>query len=292
MAGWMVRCAKVLEPLYDAMRDKILGYDIVLNDDTPVTMLTPGKGGRTTTRLWASIGGENAQYTLYNFTTGRSRAGPNTFFEQYSGYIVSDAYAGYEELYRRKDIHNIACWTHARRYFKEAQKSEPRKATEILTLIARLYKIEQKAKTLSADDCLALRRTDSRKQLAKIFLWLRAHCHAFLPKSPMNTAIQYTLKLRSRLTRYTRDGRLPIDNNLAENAIRPVALGRKNWLFVGSEDGGHTAATLMSFTTTCRKLRINTWAYLKDVLTRINDHPMSKIHDLLPDRWQADHNAS
>ena len=103
----------------------------------------------------------------------------------------------------------------------------------------------------------------------------------------MNQAIQHALKIRRRLTRYTKDGRLPIDNNLAENAIRPIALGRKNWLFLGSENGGQTAAILMTFCTTCRKLKINTWEYLKDVLQRINTHPMSKINELLPDRWQA-----
>ena len=118
-------------------------------------------------------------------------------------------------------------------------------------------------------------------------VWLlRRNKTAFLPQSPINKAVQHTLKIRRSLTRYTRDGRLPIDNNLAENAIRPVALGRKNWLFLGSEIGGETAAILMTFTTTCRKLKINTWEYLSDVLKRINTHPMSKIDDLLPDRWQ------
>ena len=286
MSGWMVHCAEVLRPLYDQMHKEILAYDIVMNDDTPVQMLDPGMGKTKKTRLWCTVGGANLKYTMYNFTLGRGREGPVEFFKGYTGNFVSDAYGGYEELFRTEDITNISCWTHARRYFKKAQDTNPRAATEVLTLIAKLYKIEERVKRDKPDIRLKVRKKESRPRLAKILLWLRKHKHSHLPKSPMNQAIQYTLNLRERLTRYTKDGRLPIDNNLAENAIRPIALGRKNWMFVGSESGGHAAAILMTFCTTCRKLKINTWEYLKDVLQRINTHPMSKIDELLPDRWQ------
>jgi len=223
---------------------------------------------------------------MYNFTLGRGREGPVEFFKGYKGYFVSDAYAGYDELFKFKEILNVACWTHARRYFKEAQDTNPKAATEILTLIAQLYRIEKKIKRESADVRLRVRQKESRHQLAKIFLWFRKKKHKYLPQSPMNKAICYALKIRRKLTLYTKDGRLPIDNNLAENGIRPIALGRKNWMFFGSENGGQTAAILMTFCATCRKLKINTWEYLKDVLQRINTYPMSKINDLLPDRWQ------
>jgi transposase len=287
MAGWMAQCAEVLKPLYERLREEILSYDIVLNDDTPVNMLDPGTGKTRTTRLWCTVGGKDLRYTLYNFTTSRSREGPLAFFKGYRGKFVCDAYGGYEELFRTEPIEVIGCWTHARRYFKKAQDTHPKEATQMLTLIARLYKIEQKIKRESADERLKVRQKESRPELARILLWLRKHKHSFLPQSPMNEAIQYALRIRKRLTRYTKDGRLPIDNNLAENGIRPVALGRKNWLFLGSESGGQTAATLMTFCSTCRKLKINTWDYLKDVLQRINTHPMSRIDELLPDRWQA-----
>jgi transposase len=288
MAGWMAGCAEALKPLYQRMREKILSYDIVLNDDTPVEKLEPGSGTTKTTRLWCTVGGEGLKYTLYNYTLGRGREGPLEFFEGYKGYFVSDAYGGYEPLWRRSpDISNISCWSHARRYFKKAQDTAHcKEATQILTLIARLYKIEDQIKKETPETRLEKRQKHSRPQLARILLWLRKHRNSFLPQSPMNQVIQYTLKIRKKLTRYTKDGRLPIDNNLAENAIRPIALGRKNWLFLGSENGGHTAAILMSFCVTCRKLKINTWKYLKDVLQRINTHPMSKIDDLLPDHWQ------
>jgi len=286
MAGWMAKCAEVLKPLHERMHEEILAYDVVLNDDTPVQMLDPGMGKTKKTRLWCTVGGEGLKYTLYNFTLGRGREGPVEFFKGYKGYFVSDAYAGYDELFKFKEVKNVACWTHARRYFKEAVDTNPKAATEILTLIARLYKIEQEIKRKTANERLKVRQKGSRPQLARILLWLRENKHEFLPQSPMNKAIWYALKIRRKLILYTKDGRVPIDNNLAENGIRPIALGRKNWMFLGSENGGQTAAILMTFCTTCRKLKINTWEYLKDVLQRINTHPMSKIDDLLPDRWQ------
>jgi transposase len=286
MAGWMAKCADVLKPLHERMHKKILAYDIVLNDDTPVQMLDPGMGKTKTTRLWCTVGAEDFKYTMYNFTLGRGREGPVEFFKGYKGYFISDAYGGYEELFRKEDIKGLGCWTHTRRYFKDAQDTDAKSATEILTLIARLYKIEKMIKKDTPAKRLYVRQRESRPQLARIFLWLRKNKHKHLPQSSMNKAIGYALKLRRKLALYTKDGRLPIDNNLAENAIRPIALGRKNWMFLGSENGGQTAAILMTFCTTCRRLKINTWEYFKDVLQRINTHPMSKIDDLLPDRWQ------
>lgn len=286
MAGWMVRCAEVLKPLYQRMREEILAYDIVLNDDTPVNMLDPGMGKTKQTRLWCTVGGENLKCTMYNFTLGRGREGPLEFFKGYQGSFMSDALASYEELFKTEDIRSLACWAHTRRYFIKAQDTNPRAATKVLVMIKELYKIEKEIKKDSPDVRLKIRTKKSRPQLARILWWLRKNKRAHLSQSPMNQAIHYALKIRKRLTPYTKDGRLPIDNNLAENDIRPIALGRKNWMFLGSENGGHAAAILMTFCTTCRKLKINTWQYLKDVLLRINTHPMSKIDELLPDHWQ------
>lgn len=286
MAGWMARCAFVLKLLYERMREDMLEFDIALNDDTPVKVLAPGTGKTHQGRMWCTVGGENLKYTMYNFTMSRSREGPSEFFKGYKGYLLTDDYAGYNEVLANEEIVQVGCWTHARRYFKEAQDTNPKAATKMLVMIAGLYKIEQKAKNASAEERLEVRRKESRPQLAKILLWLRKNKRSHLPQSPINKAIQHALKIRRTLTRYTRDGRLPIDNNLAENGIRPIALGRKNWLFLGSEAGGRSAAILMTFCATCRKLKINTWEYLTDVLIRINTHPVSKIDDLLPDRWQ------
>jgi transposase len=286
MSGWMCACADALKPLHERMREVMLSYDIALNDDTPVKVLDPGAGKTHQGYLWCTVGGEDLKYAMYNFTMSRSREGPSEFFRGYTGSLLTDDYAGYNAVIRSEEIVPVGCWAHARRYFKEAQETHPQAANAMLVLIARLYKIEKKIKKNSAAERLKVRRKESRPQLAKILLWLRAEKKAYLPQSPINAAIRHALKIRRTLTRYTKDGRLPIDNNLAENGIRPIALGRKNWLFLGSEAGGQTAAILMTFCVTCRKLKINTWEYLRDVLQRINTHPMSKIDELLPDRWQ------
>lgn len=286
MAGWMARCAEVLKPLYEHMRVQMLAHDIVLNDDTPVQVLDPGSGKTHQGYMWCTVGGEGLRQTMFNFTMSRGRSGPSEFFKDYKGYLLTDDYAGYNEVLRQDGVVGVGCWAHVRRYFVDAQETEPRAATDILVRIARMYRVERDIKTRPVLDRLAARRKESRPELARILLWLRRHKRVFLPQSPMNKAIQHALKLRRSLTRYTRDGRLPIDNNPAENSIRPVALGRKNWLFVGSETGGETAAILMTFTATCRRLKINSWEYLRDILERINTHPMSKIEELLPERWQ------
>lgn len=208
-----------------------------------------------------------------------------------SGYLVSDAYGGYDELYKTEEIIHAGCWAHVRRYFVKAQETTPKTATEILTLIARLYKIESNVKRDDVEEKFKMRQKESARVLSKIEGWLKENLGQHLPQSPMRKAIEYTLGIWEALNVYVSDGRLPIDNNLAENEIRPIALGRKNWLFVGSESGGETAAILMTFCATCRKLKINTWEYLKDVLQRINTHPMSKLDDLLPDRWQHIHST-
>jgi len=295
MADWLAGSALALTPLYELMREKILEYDIVGNDDTPVDMRDGPNKGIQTARMWATVGGKKFKYTLYNFTTNRCKEGPLEFFKNYQGYFMSDAYAGYgglgkpptKEEVTAHIVTHLACWAHARRYFVDAQKTSPRAAGEVLVLIAKLYGVEAETKLLSPEDRFSVRLKESTLLLERIKKKLEEHLPGHLPQSPMRQAINYTLGLWKELNVYLQDGRLPIDNNLAENAIRPIALGRKNWLFVGSENGGHTAAVLMSFTATCRKNKINTWAYLKDVLQRIQSHPASLLAELLPDQWQA-----
>ncbi len=294
LGDWMSGCSIALIPLYELMKERILKYDIVLNDDTPVDMRDGPNPGVQTARMWATVGGEKLKYRLYNFTTDRCQEGSLEFFKDYEGYFMSDAYAGYGRLGKPPTkgevtahiVTHLACWAHARRYFVDAQKTSPRAAGEVLVLIAKLYAVESQVKYLPPEARLAVRWKESAPLLERIKKKLEEHLPGHLPQSPMRQAINYTWGLWTELTVYLQDGRLPIDNNLAENAIRPIALGRKNWLFVGSEAGGHTAAILMTFTATCRKNKINTWMYLKDVLQRIQAHPASRLDELLPDRWQ------
>jgi transposase len=286
MSEWLAKCAYVLKPLYELLRENILSGDVVLNDDTPVDMLEPRAGGTRTARLWCTVGGPRLEHIIYNFTRTRGREGPLEFFKGYKGYLVTDAYAGYDPLFENEEIIHSGCWAHARRYFIKARDSEPRLSTEILVLIARLYRVEDDCKHRSAAERLKARQKQSVRILDKIKTKLEEQRLTVLPRSAQGEAVEYSLRQWKSLMIYTTDGRLPIDNNRAEQGIRPVALGRKNWLFVGSENGGHTAAVLMSFCATCRKLKINTWEYLKDVLDRINDHKMNRLAELLPDNWQ------
>jgi len=286
MSEWLAKSALLIKPLYELMRKKILSYDIVLNDDTPVAQQEPGLGKTRTARLWCTVGGENLQYRLYNYTRNRSREGPEEFFKNYKGYIVADAYSGYNGLFSREEIVHAACWAHARRYFIQAQQSSPREATEILTLIAKLYKIEKDYKQCEIGQRLQARQKKSKPSLEKIYAILVDLKARALPQSPLGKAINYSLGLWKPLNVYIEDERIPIDNNLAEQGIRPIALGRKNWLFVGNEHGGHTAAILMSFCATCRHLKIDTWAYLEYVLQNINDYTLSQLNELLPDNWK------
>ena len=286
--------ALALVPIYDLMRKYIFEYGILGNDDTHTNLRDGPNKGIKTARMWATVGGENFKYTIYNFTTDHCKEGPLEFFKGYKGFFIADDYAGYKKLFKPPTeeevtahiITHVACWAHARRYFRDALKTTPRAAAEVLVLITKLYAVEDAAKNMSPQDRFTVRLKESVPLLEMIKKKLEEHLPGHLPQSPMRQAINYTLSLWKELNNYLLDGRLPIDNNLCENAIRGIALGRKNWLFLGSENGGHTAAVLMSLCATCRKLNINTWAYLKDILQRIQSHPASRLDELLPDQWQ------
>ena len=221
LGDWMSGCAIALAPLYELMKEKILEYDIVLNDDTPVDMRDGPSVGIQTARMWATVGGENLKYTLYNFTTDRCKEGPLEFFKDYEGYFMSDAYAGYgglgkpptKEEVTAHIVTHLACWAHARRYFVDAQSTSPRAAGEVLVLIAKLYGIEAEAKHLSPQERFAVRQKESTLLLAKIKKKLEEHLLGHLPQSPMRQAINYTLGLWEELNVYLQDGRLPIDKD-------------------------------------------------------------------------------
>jgi transposase len=181
----------------------------------------------------------------------------------------------------------LACWAHSRRKFVKSQASDPALATEALSRIRVLYEVERRAKELSAGERLALRQAESAPLVHALGEWLEHQRARVLPKSPLGLAIGYALNQWQALNVYLTDGDLRIDNNAAENALRGTALGRKNWLFWGSETGGHSAAILTSITATCKHLAINPWFYLKDVLTRLPAYISDQLPTLLPDIWAS-----
>jgi transposase len=293
MCDWMAVVAELLEPIVKRMLERILTSKVVQNDDTTVPVQDHDGKGVKTGRLWVSIGDHDHPYTVYTYTTDRSAAGPQEIFKNFKGYLQADAYSAYDGLYTSGAIIEVGCLMHARRKFYEARTSDPQRSHQALAWISLLYEVERDVKECPAEDYeafVALRHRARAERSQPIFDtfhdWLKAELPKVLPKSPIGEAIQYALNHWEALKRPLQAGFLELDNGACERAFKPVALGRKNWLFAGSDKGGQTAAILMSLCTTCKSLGIDPQAYLRDVLSRISTHPAKRIDELLPDRWQ------
>ena len=295
MCDGMAVAAELLSPIVRLMLVKILTSLVVQNDDTPVKVPDHDGKGIKTGRLWSSLGDHNNPYVVYTYTPDRSGAGPAAIFKDFEGYLQADAYSAYDALYTSGKIIEVGCMMHARRKFYEARTSDPPRAHQALAGIQLLYDVEREAKEKHEaegyDAFVAARHAPrgerSRPIFPQLHEWLEAEAPKVLPKSPIGEAIRYALNHWAALERPLDVGFLELDNGACERAFKPVALGRKNWLFAGSDRGGETAAVLMSLCTTCKDLRIDPQAYLRDVLGRISTHPARRIEELLPDRWQA-----
>lgn len=302
MCDWMAASARALRPLYDLMVSEALQSKWLHTDDTSVKNQGHAPGTTALSRLWIYLGDRTHPYNVFDFTINRKRDGPQTFLADFHGYLHADAFSGYDALYlperRGADgdaapIIEVACNAHARRKFYEARGSDDLRAHLALAYYAQLYELERAATRAGLDDDGRWRmRQDLAVPILNTFhAWLVKERDQVLPKSPMAEAIGYALKNWTALVRYTEAGFLSIDNNVAEREMKRIAIGRKNWLFVGSDKGGQTAAVLFSFTSTCHRLGIEPWAYLQDVLTRLPTLPAESraesLAALLPDRWQA-----
>jgi transposase len=296
MCDWMRQCAELVSPLYDRMKQRVLESKVMQTDDTPVNVLDPSRPRARIGRIWTYVGDRNHSYTVYDYTPTRSRDGPDAFMKEFHGYLQADAYSGYDELYRdrNRDITEVACWAHARRRHFEAQSSDLMRSTVILAYIRLLYDVEREARTmgLTGEARKALRQAKSMTILEDIKSYMQRERPAVLPKSPEGIAISYTLSNWEALVRYCNDGDLEIDNNGAERSLRGIAVGRKNWNFYGSDEGGRTAAVLTSIIATCKRLHIDSFEYLHDVFQRISTYPQNSLDDLLPDKWKAARAAS
>lgn len=239
-------------------------------------------------------GGDDAHpYTVYDYTPNRSRDGPPAFLGEFRGYLQADAYSGYDHLYEdpQRRIVEVACWAHARRKHVEAQSSDLMRSTVVLAYIRLLYDVEREARDqkFGSDARRALRQAQSKPILEDIHAYLEREQPQVLPKSPEGQAIAYALSNWKALTRYCEDGDLEIDNNGAERSLRGIAVGRRNWTFLGSDNGGRTAAILTSLIATCKRLGVDPFAYLRDIFERISRHLKSRLAELLPDPWKAAH---
>lgn len=292
LCGWMAAAAELLTPICQRMKAEVLGSKVIHTDDTPVPVLDETRNRTRQGSLWVYLGDAAHPYIVYDFTPTHVRTGPEAFLADFHGFLQADAFSGYDAIYTGSNgrIREVACWAHARRKFYEARTTDPDRAHAALGFIRGLYEVERLAKDmgLSASERAAFRQLRARPILAAFRGWLDQQLSgpsAALPKSPMGQAIAYTLSNWDALHRYTDDGDLAIDNNVAENALRAIAIGRKNWMFCGSDKGGRTAATLFSFTATCRRHQLDPFAYLRDVLERLPTQPADHLDDLLPDRW-------
>jgi transposase len=285
--NWVLQTYDAIRPLGDALKRVVLESDVIFTDDSIIPLQVKGNGKVKKARLWAYVrGGNDPPLTVYDFSHDRSKKRPLDFLDGFSGYVHADAYSGYDELFRKENIIEVGCWVHARRKFDEATSSRPKEATEIMARIAKLYKVEAECRDLNDIERCRCREQWSRPVLNGIFERLEDLKGETLPSEPLRKAVDYALNQRQALYRYLEDGRLRPDNNLAENAIRPLALGRKNWLFAASDRGARSTALYLGLIQSCKACSVNPWEYFNDMLRRIMSHPATRLRELLPDQWK------
>lgn len=282
--GWFNATCNLLSPLYGTLKQKLLSATYIMADETPIPVLTKDKPGSTHKGYhWVYYDPVN-KLVLFDYQKTRSREGPDGMLENFSGYLQTDGYVAYKNLKNQKNITLLACMAHARRKFEHAKDNDQRRSKEALLMFQQLYDIERAAREdeLGYDQVKELRQQKSLPVLNKMENWLTENLQQVLPKSAIGEAIAYTLKLWPRLIRYSEQGRFQIDNNLIENSIRPVALGRKNYLFAGSHNAAQQAAIIYSLLATCKINQVEPFSWLKNTLDVIPDYPANQLDRLLP----------
>jgi transposase len=296
LSDWMAAGATLLKPLYTLMLADVLLGRVVQTDETRVPVLDPGLKQTKSGRLWVFVGDRDHPNTVYDYTPTKARDGPAAILKSYRGFLQADAANVFDGLYRPGDIVEVGCWAHTRRHFYDARESDAARSAEALTRIRVFYAIEDEARDLVKRQLLAdndadalrlrLRQERTKAKLVEFAAWLADQAKKVLPKSPIGQAIAYAQRQWPALVRFTEHGFLNIDNNASERALRGVAVGRRNWLFAGSDKGGQTAAILYTMTQTCRHHGIDPFAYLQDVLTHLPTL-VDGLNELFPHRWAA-----
>ncbi|AIO69532.1 IS66 family transposase [Burkholderia oklahomensis] len=289
MGRWVGQCEALCEPLTEALRRYTMATSKLHADDTPIPVLAPGNKKTKTGRLWVYVrddsrsGSAEPAAVWFAYSPDRKGIHPQTHLAGFAGILQADAYSGFNELYESGKIREAACWDHARRYIYEVHDRTPTDATrQVLELIGELYGIEADIRGRPAAERLRVRQEKSVPLLAAIKAWMTDKLATLSKKSELAKAIRYSLNQWDALVLYGKEGCAEISNALAENALRCVSLGRKNFLFAGSDSGGERAAAMYGLIGTCRLNGINPRAYLEYVLTHIADHPINRIDELLP----------
>lgn len=312
LCGWLAELADLATPLILRMKHLLLQSAVIHTDDTSIKMLQPGTGATATAKFWPYLGDWRHPYAVYDFTLTRERDGPQQFLAGYRGYLQADAYSGYDCIYAGDFVREVACWIHARRYWHQARDNDPVRANTALSYIARLSQVErqlreafprQNAQGERDFDAVAQGRQDHAAPILQSFkTWLDREINdgRILPKSPIRTAFTYTLNQWEALTRYTEQGYLSFDNNVAERLVKVAAIGRKNYLFVGSPEGGRRAAAHYSLVSSAKMNQVEPFAWLKHLFTQLPYHrggeafrqaadgrpvTSNELDALLPDKW-------
>ncbi len=285
LCDWVAQSADLLRPIVLAMKRQILKSPKIHTDDTSVPVRNGPRKQIRKGYLWAYI--DILNNVFFEYTAQRVGDGPQGILSGYTGYIQADAYAGYNVLFGEGKASEVACWAHTRRKFYDNKESQREVAHEALVLIRELYNIERQAKgdQLRPEALHALRQSQSKPILAKINERRQVWAQCVLPQNPINKGLVYLNNQWDALNRYLDDPMLSIDNNLAERTLRRVTLGRKNWLFAGSDSGGERAAIHYSLIASCKLCKVDPFHYIKDVLDRISSHPASRVAELLPCNW-------
>jgi transposase len=284
ISGWFAASCRLLEPLYETLVKKIQQSSYLMADETPIPVQTKDKPGSTHKGYHWVYYSPVEKLVCFDYRKGRGREGPEKFLGSFRGMLQTDGYVAYD-IYEKKDgITLFGCMAHARRKFEKAKDNDLKRAEYVLERMQQLYLIEREAreKGLSPEQRKDLRAEQSLPVLKELEKWMKEQLPDVLPKSSIGQAIAYTLGLWPRLTRYVDSGQVEIDNNLIENSIRPVAIGRKNYMFAGSHEAAQQAAMIYSFLGTCKINNVEPYQWLKNTLQRISDQSIQKLEELLP----------
>jgi len=295
MTGWAAKCSKLLEPLVEELKQSVFSTGQLHGDDTTVKVLAPGTGKTKVGRIWCYVkdgrpwGDQTPPAICYFYSPDRKGSRPAEHLKDFSGVFHADAYAGYDKLYisdknPEASIEEAACWAHMRRKFYEITVANDKAAIAISVLeeISKIYKVESEIKGLDPDQRLQHRQQHSKERVKQLFANLKKYRDKLPQKSGTVKAINYAMNHQEALMRFLNNGKIEIDNNAAERAMRGIAIGRKNWTFAGSDNGGHTAANIYSLIETAKLNGINPWLYLEKVLRVIQDYNSNKLSELMP----------
>ncbi|KIX16134.1 IS66 family transposase, partial [Paracoccus sp. 228] len=292
LTDWVGKSTALLEPLAVAIGRHVLAGQAIFADDTSVKMLAPGTGKTATARLWVygrderPWGGDAPPASWYRFSPDRKGQHPKDHLSGYCGWMHADGYAGFEDIYRSSDIHEVACMAHVRRKFVDVHRAQGSAiADEAIRRIAQLYAVEKEARGSPPDRRVEIRQAKAAPIFDGLESWLHDQLPTISGKSPLAMAIRYGLTRMKRLRPYLDQGFLELDNNTAERAMRSVAVGRRNYLFVGSQTGGRAAAIAYTLIETAKLNGVDPQAWLADTLACIPDYKITRVEDLLPWNW-------